>query len=842
LYDAGSQIRIVRQFFTDSCTMSTWYLPGGKLMQRRYKRACSILLGLGVLVLTCIGGVVPVAPAATAATCTVSDKLVNSCRPWWGGTATGYPQAASDKLSQMIYSEQRDGRQMEVAHTYHGVGSQALDATDLHYINQPGSFLITNWHLTNTWADADGSNATVNANIDRMANSIKAVAPKRIWLDLFHEPENDLSSDPNCPNVNYQGTAGTPDQYKAMWANVRQRFDNLGVNNVVWVMNYINYPTWNCVINDVYPGDALVDWVVFNGYGTLNNASFDTKVGTFYDFLTANSFGDHNYLSKTWGIVEWAIYNSTQASAYDYYAQIKTAVDDNTFPKLKFYLTFDEADPHTGDGSYRVAYDKAGNLDPAEQTAFNTFANDPNFFGAWTFASDDTTAPTISLDGPANGDTVSGSIHVTGTANDETSLASTSLLVDGSSVATGGANTAVDLLWNSATVADGNHTLELQATDSSGNVGSSGPISVDVENLDSTPPSQITDLAAHLVNGNQASLSWTAATDNLAVTGYTVFLDGSPIKTLGANTTSYVDTGLVDNSSYDYTVEATDAAGNFGDVSNTATVTTGDVTAPSVPTSVLATPGNKRITLSWHAATDNVGVTGYQVYRGTLLLTTTTALSYVNTGLSDNTTYAYTIYAMDAAGNLSAAVPVSAKTPDATAPTAPTTLRTTLSGTSVRLTWTASTDAVGVTSYTVFRGGTSIATTTTPSYTDASAPQGRTSSYTVRANDAAGNISAASNTATANVPDRTVPSAPTSLTATAGSKRITLAWHASTDNIAVTGYFLNRGTTRIATLSATATSFLNTGLTTNTSYTYRLIAFDAAGNQSTAATVTARAR
>lgn len=90
-----------------------------------------------------------------------------------------------------------------------------------------------------------------------------------------------------------------------------------------------------------------------------------------------------------------------------------------------------------------------------------------------------------------------------------------------------------------------------------------------------------------------------------------------------------------------------------------------DSTAPSVPTNLIANPvSSSQINLSWNASTDNVGVTGYRVYRGGTQIVTTTATSYSNIGLSASATYSYTVAAYDAAGNNSAtSTTASATTP-----------------------------------------------------------------------------------------------------------------------------------------------------------------------------------
>ncbi|GIH41478.1 hypothetical protein Mco01_44780 [Microbispora corallina] len=82
----------------------------------------------------------------------------------------------------------------------------------------------------------------------------------------------------------------------------------------------------------------------------------------------------------------------------------------------------------------------------------------------------------------------------------------------------------------------------------------------------------------------------------------------------------------------------------------------GDTTAPSAPGNLRVTgTTSSSVALAWDASTDNVGVTGYNVYRGSTLVTTVTGTSYTDTGLAASTAYSYTVKAKDAAGNLSAA-------------------------------------------------------------------------------------------------------------------------------------------------------------------------------------------
>src|SRR4029079_16792402 len=127
-----------------------------------------------------------------------------------------------------------------------------------------------------------------------------------------------------------------------------------------------------------------------------------------------------------------------------------------------------------------------------------------------------------------------------------------------------------------------------------------------------------------------------------------------------------------------------------------------DTTPPTVPTGLAATViSSTQINLSWTASTDNVGVTGYQVFRDGVQIATVATTTYADSGRTPNTTYQYAVRATEAASNLSALpASVPATTPaaaDTTPPTVPTGLAATvISSTQINLSWTASTDNVGV--------------------------------------------------------------------------------------------------------------------------------------------------
>ena len=87
-----------------------------------------------------------------------------------------------------------------------------------------------------------------------------------------------------------------------------------------------------------------------------------------------------------------------------------------------------------------------------------------------------------------------------------------------------------------------------------------------------TPPSAPSGLTATATSSSSVSLSWTASTDNIGVTGYDIFRNGTKIGT--STTTSYTDNGVASNTTYTYTVTAYDAAGDVSTPSNSATATT----------------------------------------------------------------------------------------------------------------------------------------------------------------------------------------------------------------------------------------------------------------------------
>jgi len=176
--------------------------------------------------------------------------------------------------------------------------------------------------------------------------------------------------------------------------------------------------------------------------------------------------------------------------------------------------------------------------------------------------------------------------------------------------------------------------------------------------VDTQAPTAPSNLTASNVAQTSVNLSWTASTDNVGVTQYLIYRNGTQVGT--ASSATYQATGLTASTAYSFYVKAKDAAGNISAASNTVNVTTlavpVDTQAPTAPGSLSASGVSQTaLTLTWSASTDNVGVTQYLIYKDGSQVGTATTTSYAVTGLTASTTYAFYVKAKDAAGNSSAA-------------------------------------------------------------------------------------------------------------------------------------------------------------------------------------------
>ncbi|SEC87036.1 Por secretion system C-terminal sorting domain-containing protein [Tenacibaculum sp. MAR_2009_124] len=365
---------------------------------------------------------------------------------------------------------------------------------------------------------------------------------------------------------------------------------------------------------------------------------------------------------------------------------------------------------------------------------------------------------------------------------------------------------------------------------------------------DTEAPTAPTNLTASNITQTTVDLSWTSSTDNIEVTGYEIY-QGSTLLGTTASITSFPVSNLTANTSYTFYVKAKDAAGNISVSSNEINVTTltdntnpndcsnipdyqegatysngdrvvyenkvyerinnqwvhqfdcdvapSDTQAPSVPSNLTASNVTQTSAdLTWNASTDNVAVTGYEVYQGNTFIGSTSSItSFSVNNLIENTTYSFTVYAKDEAGNISSASnTVTIKT---------------------QAVITTPNDCSNIPAYqsgqTYFEGDQVVYNNKV---------------YKVINGNFTHQFDCDSTPL-----DTEVPTAPSNLNAyDITETTLELSWNASTDNIAVLEYDIYQDDLTVGRTPEGITTFHVSNLTENTSYTFTVYAKDEAGN------------
>lgn len=154
---------------------------------------------------------------------------------------------------------------------------------------------------------------------------------------------------------------------------------------------------------------------------------------------------------------------------------------------------------------------------------------------------------------------------------------------------------------------------------------------------------------------SQITIGWLANPSGEIVKGYKIYVDGVLNQTI-LRQTSYVIQGLDENTSYDIQISAYDAQGSESSLTSVLVASTGssDTEAPTAPSNLVVTGyTDVSVGLSWNASTDNIAVTGYEVYVDGVLNQTVTGTSLNLLGLSSNTVYEFYVRAKDATPNYS---------------------------------------------------------------------------------------------------------------------------------------------------------------------------------------------
>ncbi len=281
----------------------------------------------------------------------------------------------------------------------------------------------------------------------------------------------------------------------------------------------------------------------------------------------------------------------------------------------------------------------------------------------------DTILPTVSVTSPLDGATVSGPVSVTATASDNVGgvITKVQFLVDGVLQTPADTSAPYAFSWDTTkTVPNGSHTISAESFDAAGNRSLRDSKTVNVQNGDITPPTVPGKFIAVATAYNKIDLSWTASTDASGIKDYLLVRNGVWQQLMGPGATSFSDTSVLPSTTYNYEIIAIDNADNISSAKAPPVTTPAepDKTPPSVPGGLTATAvSTSQIDLAWTASTDNIGVAGYQIFRGTTQIATVTTLTFGDTSLTADTSYSYTVKAIDAAGNTSpASIEASART------------------------------------------------------------------------------------------------------------------------------------------------------------------------------------
>jgi len=374
----------------------------------------------------------------------------------------------------------------------------------------------------------------------------------------------------------------------------------------------------------------------------------------------------------------------------------------------------------------------------------------------------------------------------------------------------------------------GKVAVSVVAYDAAGNKSAAKKINLTVK--DSTPPSKVTTLyAPSVTNKYKGTFKWTAATDNSGkIAKYEIQLDNGKIYT---STKTSVSISNLKVGNHTYRVRAIDKDKNVGAWSAVKSFTVKDYTAPKI-SKLTATVKGYTATLKI-TATDNVKATKYVISYGKKSQTVTTNTATL-TGLAVGRV-AVSVVAYDAAGNKSTAKKINLTVKDVTPPSKVTTLYAPTVTNKYKGTfkWAAATDNSGkIAKYEIQLDNGKIYTSTKTTLSVSNLKVGN-HTYRVRAIDKNKNAGAWSAVKSFTVKDMTAP-ATVSLSAKVSGNNATLTWKKPKDNVGVTKYVLKYGNKSV-TFSGSATKYVIYGLNKGT-YSYSMIAYDAAGNASKAKT------
>jgi fibronectin type 3 domain-containing protein len=217
------------------------------------------------------------------------------------------------------------------------------------------------------------------------------------------------------------------------------------------------------------------------------------------------------------------------------------------------------------------------------------------------------------------------------------------ILRDGTVLTTVGKGTSYT---DSSVTTGSTHTYAVMAQDGAGNLSPTSNTVTATTPSASTIDTTITSGPVALTNSTSASFSFSATVPGPT---FTCQLDaGNPTSCTSPTTYRGLASG-------NHTFSICASLGGVSDPTPATASWTVDTGVPSTPANLSASASSASVSLTWAASTDNIGVTGYDVFRGgSLLASAGAATAYTDSTVSDGSTYTYSVRARDGAGNTSA--------------------------------------------------------------------------------------------------------------------------------------------------------------------------------------------
>jgi hypothetical protein len=293
--------------------------------------------------------------------CSVTSKLVPSCGRWFGVAPLAH--TGTQTTSALSTEEAFANRAMDIVHTYHTNGQLFPTAEERKLGEQKGRnrLLLINWKPATDLSWRQVAQGAADSRIDKEAAYLKSTFRHHFFLAIWHEPENDVNTNPS--------SGKTATDYSAMYRHVVSRLRSDGVTWATTVMNYMGYDKWaeQSWFNQLWPGSAYVDWIGIDPYGhgpTSQSHDFSSLINRpeksfpgFYTWATTVHKGKPIMLAE-WGVEATASAPSGQAQFFN-----SMGTQLNKYPAVKALVYFDMPKPPAGEPRTYLAAESSTSLD-----------------------------------------------------------------------------------------------------------------------------------------------------------------------------------------------------------------------------------------------------------------------------------------------------------------------------------------------------------------------------------------------------------------------------------------------------------------------------------------------